>query len=63
MIVINKLVEVRIYISEEEIKRNAELLGETVEDLIDGLADESIDPDDFGHIEDYEVIDYKLTRE
>ena len=63
MIVINKLVEVRIYISEEEIAKRAEQCGETVEDLIDGLADESIDPDDFEHIEDHEVIDYKLTRE
>ena len=63
MIVINKLVEVRIYISEEEIAKRAEQWGETVEDLIEGLENESVDPDDFGHIEDYEVIDYKMTRD
>lgn len=63
MIVINKLVEVRIYISEEEIEKRAEQWGETVEDLIEGLANESIDPDDFSNVDDYEVIDYKLTRE
>lgn len=63
MIVINKLVEVRIYISEEEIAKRAEQWGETVEDLIEGLENESIDPDDFSNVDDYEVIDYKLTRE
>ena len=63
MIVINKLVEVRIYISEEEIAKSAEQCGETIEDLIEGLENESIDPDDFEHIEDYEVIDYKMTRD
>lgn len=63
MIVINKLVEVRIYISDEEIVKRAEQWGETVEDLIEGLENESVDPDDFEHIEDYEVIDYKLTRD
>lgn len=63
MIVINKLVEVRLYISEEEIAKRAEEWGESVEDLINGLADESVDPDDFGHIEDSEVIDYRMTRE
>ena len=63
MIVINKLVEVRIYISDEEIAKRAEQWGETVEDLIEGLENESIDTDDFSNIEDYEVIDYKLTRD
>lgn len=63
MIVINKLVEVRIYISDEEIAKRAEQWGETVEDLIEGLENESIDTDDFSNIEDYEVIDYKMTRD
>ena len=63
MIVINKLVEVRIYISDEEIAKRAEQWGETVEDLIEGLENESIDTDDFSNIEDYEVVDYKLTRD
>ena len=63
MIVINKLVKMRIYISEEEVANVAEQWGETVEDLIEGLENGSIDPDDFEHIEDYEVIDYKMTRD